>query len=57
MTGEKKKPTNSRLKSRECVGYLFNSHHPDPHDPETGEQNDFDGEDRDGMFRFEKRIR
>ena len=36
---------------------FFNSHHPDPHDPETGEQNDYDGEDRDGMFRFEKRIR
>ena len=31
---------------------FFNSHHPDPHDPEAG------GEDgpRDGMFRFEKRM-
>ncbi len=29
---------------------FFNSHHPDPHDPEDG-----DG-DFDGMFRFEKKI-
>lgn len=36
---------------------FFNSHHPDPHDPETGEENDYDGEDFDGMFRFEKRMK
>ena len=30
----------------------FNSHHPDPHDPETGEEEHF--EEGDGMFRFEK---
>ena len=37
---------------------FFNSHHPDPHDPETGEENAYDGEDGfDGMFRFEKIIR
>ena len=36
---------------------FFNSHHPDPHDPETGEENDYSGEDFDGMFRFEKRMR
>ena len=31
---------------------FFNSFHPDPHDPETGED---DG--MDGMFRFEKKMR
>ena len=31
---------------------FFNSHHPDPHGPETGEEEHF--EDGDGMFRFEK---
>ena len=36
---------------------FFNSHHPDPHDPETGEENDYAGEDFDGMFRFEKRMK
>ena len=36
---------------------FFNSHHPDPHDPETGEENDYSGEGFDGMFRFEKRMR
>ena len=36
---------------------FFNSHHPDPHDPETGEENDYDGEDFDGMFRFEKQMK
>ena len=36
---------------------FFNSHHPDPHDPETGEENNYDGEDFDGMFRFEKRMK
>ena len=35
---------------------FFNSHHPDPHDPETGEENSYEGEDFDGMFRFEKRM-
>ena len=36
---------------------FFNSHHPDPHDPDTGEENSFDGEDYDGMFRFEKQMK
>ena len=36
---------------------FFNSHHPDPHDPETGEENDYEGEAFDGMFRFEKRMK
>ena len=36
---------------------LFNSHHPDPHDPETGKENNYEGEDFDGMFRFEKRMK
>ena len=35
---------------------FFNNHHPDPHDPETGEENSYEGEDFDGMFRFEKRM-
>ncbi|MBR2738842.1 MAG: GNAT family N-acetyltransferase [Lachnospiraceae bacterium] len=35
---------------------FFNSHHPDPHDPETGEENSYDGEDLGGMFRFEKMM-
>ena len=36
---------------------FFNSHHPDPHDPERGEENHYDsGEEFDGMFRFEKRM-
>jgi len=36
---------------------FYNSHHPDPHDPETGEVNSYDGDDGfDGMFRFEKRM-
>ena len=35
---------------------FFNSHHPDPHDPETGEENSYEEEDLDGMFRFEKRM-
>ena len=33
---------------------FFNSHHPDPHDPESGEENNYEGEDFDGMVRFEK---
>lgn len=36
---------------------FFNAHHPDPHDPETGEENDYASEDFDGMFRFEKRMK
>ena len=36
---------------------FFNSHHPDPHDPETGEENRYEGEDFDGMFRFEKQMK
>ena len=36
---------------------FFNSHHPDPHDPETGEENNYEGEDFDGMFRFEKQMK
>ncbi len=36
---------------------FFNSHHPDTHDPETGEENNYEGEDFDGMFRFEKRMK
>ena len=35
---------------------FFNSHHPDPHDPETGDENSYDGEDLGGMFRFEKMM-
>jgi len=36
---------------------FFNSHHPDPHDPETVEENNYEGEDFDGMFRFEKQMK
>ena len=37
---------------------FFNRFHPDPHDPETGEENSYDGEEGfDGMFRFEKYMR
>ena len=36
---------------------FFNSHHPDPHDPETGEENSYEGEDFNGMFRFEKQMK
>ena len=35
---------------------FFNSHHPDPHDPETGDENRYEDEENDGMFRFEKRM-
>ena len=36
---------------------FFNAKHPDPHDPETGEEIDYgDAGDGDGMFRFEKRM-
>lgn len=34
---------------------FFNSHHPDPNDPDMAEQN-HDDQFPDGMFRFEKRI-
>ena len=33
---------------------FFNSHHPDPHDPETGEEETY--ENGGGMFRFEKQM-
>lgn len=33
---------------------FFNSHHPDPHDPATGEEEIY--EEGDGMFRFEKQM-
>ena len=36
---------------------FFNSHHPDPHDPEAGDENRYQSEDFDGMFRFEKRMK
>ena len=36
---------------------FFNRFHPDPHDPETGAENDFEDDDNDGMFRFEKRMK
>ena len=37
---------------------FFNSHHSDPHDPETDKENVYDGETGfDGMFRFEKVIK
>ena len=35
---------------------FYNSHHPDPHDPETGGENRFEDEENDGMLRFEKRM-
>ena len=36
---------------------FFNVKHPDPYDPETGEENDYtDAGNGDGMFRFEKRM-
>lgn len=34
---------------------FFNSRHPDPHDPETGEEENY--EEGGGMFRFEKRMK
>lgn len=37
---------------------FFNCKHPDPHDPETEEENHYaSGEGFDGMFRFEKRMK
>lgn len=35
---------------------FFHRFHPDPHDPETGEENRYDDEAFDGMFRFEKQM-
>jgi len=35
---------------------FFNSHHPEPHDQQTSEEDDYKGEDSDGMFRFEKQM-
>ncbi|MBQ9886751.1 MAG: GNAT family N-acetyltransferase [Lachnospiraceae bacterium] len=36
---------------------FFNKKHPDPHEPETGEENNYDEKGSfDGMFRFEKQI-
>ncbi len=34
---------------------FFDSHHPDPNDPESAE--DIDGQFPEGMFRFEKKMR
>ncbi len=34
---------------------FFNSHHPDPHDPETGKEETY--EEGGGMFRFEKMMK
>ena len=36
---------------------FYNQKHPDPHDPETGQENTFEEDSSDGMFRFEKRVR
>jgi len=33
---------------------FYNSHHPDPNDPDAGQQ--MDEQFPDGMFRFEKRM-
>ena len=35
---------------------FFSRFHPDPHDPETGEENRYDDDPGGGMFRFEKRM-
>ena len=35
---------------------FFNSHHPEPNASETGEDNEGEDGDFDGMFRFEKRM-
>ena len=35
---------------------FYNQKHPDPHDPESGQENTFSEDSSDGMFRFEKRI-
>ena len=36
-----------------CIVEFYNSHHPDPNDPDTNEE-EMDGQFPDGMFRFEK---
>ena len=37
---------------------FFHSFHPDPHDPATGDVNNYDdGDGFDGMFRFEKKMK
>ncbi len=37
---------------------FFNQKHPDPHDPETGEESEYAGAPGgEGMFRFEKRMK
>lgn len=37
---------------------FFNRFHPDPHDPATGDVNNYDdGDGFDGMFRFEKKMK
>lgn len=36
---------------------FFNSQHPDPHDPEPGEDNDYSEVDPGGMFLFEKKMK
>lgn len=36
---------------------FYNQKHPDPYDPETGQENTFEEDSSDGMFRFEKRVR
>ncbi len=36
---------------------FFNSHHPEPHDPESDEEGGFEEEEQDGMFRFEKQMK
>ena len=35
---------------------FFNSHHPDPMDPEKGDENEYEQEDFGGMLRFEKTM-
>ena len=36
---------------------FFNSHHPDPHDPDAGEENSCEEKGFEGMFRFEKQMK
>ncbi len=35
---------------------FFNSHHPEPYDPEVGEKDRYEDDAFDGMFRFEKKM-
>ena len=46
-----------RIREDGRIVEFFNSPHPDPHDPESGEENSCEGEDFDGMFRFEKQMK